>query len=263
LPTRFYGIQSEKILKQIYSKRISELDVGLMEWDSSVFLTFDIDWASDFVISDTLDLLNEYNVAATFFATHKTPILDVIRSNPRFELGIHPNFNDLLNTSEFDNVENARKRVHALKQIVPEALSVRSHSTTVSSKLLDLFKEFGIDYDCNYVIPYQVGQKIVPWRLWNDLIRVPYFYADDLSLAYRLADEDMPKICQTAGLKVFDFHPIHIYLNTDLSSTYESTRGIHRNENLLLKQRVPHRGTRNKFIELLQFVSDNERQTLK
>ena len=65
-------------------------------WRGRVFLTLDLDWACDGVLEDTIDLVEGEDVSATWFVTHDTPLLERIRSNPRFELGIHPNFNGLL-----------------------------------------------------------------------------------------------------------------------------------------------------------------------
>src|SRR5688572_22770431 len=65
-------------------------------WRDRIFLTIDIDWASDEVIADTAALVEEAGVAATWFVTHDTPQIGRLRANPLFELGIHPNFNFLL-----------------------------------------------------------------------------------------------------------------------------------------------------------------------
>ena len=51
-----------------------------------IFLTFDIDWADDDVIGDTIDLVEKAEVKATWFVTHQTPLLDRLRDNPKFEL---------------------------------------------------------------------------------------------------------------------------------------------------------------------------------
>lgn len=45
-----------------------------MNFDKSLFLTFDIDWASDEIIQDTLDILKENEVKATFFITHESEL---------------------------------------------------------------------------------------------------------------------------------------------------------------------------------------------
>ena len=44
-------------------------------WENKIFLTFDIDWAHDEVIEDTLNLLSHYKVPGTFFATHDSTIM--------------------------------------------------------------------------------------------------------------------------------------------------------------------------------------------
>jgi len=61
--------------------------------DKNIYLTFDLDWACDCVIEDTLLLLEHENVPATIFVTHDTPLLKRMRENPNIELGVHPNFN--------------------------------------------------------------------------------------------------------------------------------------------------------------------------
>ena len=66
-------------------------------WENKIFLTFDLDWCSDEVLEYTLNLLEQFNVKAIFFITHYTKLLDRMKKNESFELGIHPNFNFLLN----------------------------------------------------------------------------------------------------------------------------------------------------------------------
>ena len=41
-------------------------------WKDKMFLTFDIDWCSDEVLLYTLDIIEKYNIKATFFVTHET-----------------------------------------------------------------------------------------------------------------------------------------------------------------------------------------------
>ena len=45
-------------------------------WNKKQFLTLDIDWANDTVLNDTIDLVESFDVAATWFVTHQTPVLD-------------------------------------------------------------------------------------------------------------------------------------------------------------------------------------------
>ena len=55
---------------------------------------------------------------------------------------------------------------------------------TQSSGLLALFKDMGLTYDANHFVPVQTGIELKPWKLWNDLIRVPYFWEDDVHVLY-------------------------------------------------------------------------------
>jgi len=125
-------------------------------WETRFFLTFDIDWANDDVLADSIDLVEEANISATWFVTHDTPLLKRLRANSKFELGIHPNFNFLLN-GDPSNGRNAEEVIDRLLCVVPEAKSVRSHSMTQSSHLLQLFVDRGIYYDCNHYIPKNAG----------------------------------------------------------------------------------------------------------
>jgi len=69
---------------------------NILSWQGKIFLTFDLDWCSDEVLCYTLEIIEKYDIKATFFITHYTPLLEKIRKNSNIELGIHPNFNYLL-----------------------------------------------------------------------------------------------------------------------------------------------------------------------
>lgn len=219
-------------------------------WNNHKFLTLDIDWACDEVLTYSIDFIEKYNVPATWFITHDTPILDRLRENPNFELGIHPNFNPLL---DGDNRlgKNSNEVIANIKNIVPEAKSVRSHSMTQSSNLLDLFKDHGLTHDSNHFIPTQSNIELKPWTHWNGLTKVPYFWEDDVACIYN--DLSIEKHFDKTGLKVFDFHPIHIFLNTETLQRYEDTRPLHQNAKSLLDCRNTEKyGTCDALKQLLE-----------
>jgi hypothetical protein len=224
-----------------------------------VFLTFDIDWAHDEVLSDTVAIVEKAGVAATWFATHDTPVLEHIRQNQTFELGIHPNFNFLMEGKDTNGI-NAGDVVDRMMQIVPDAKSVRSHSVTQSSVLMDVFKSAGITHDVNHFIPYHTGIELKPWIMWNGLCRVPYSWEDDVYVSPESeVNNNYLSPSQVAlrikGLKVFDFHPIHVFLNTESLDRYERTRPLHQKPKELIKHRYEGYGTRNRLIELLELIS--------
>lgn len=221
-------------------------------WENAIFLTFDIDWAHDDVLNDTIDLVEATGIAATWFVTHETSALDRLRTNPKFELGIHPNFNFLLEGDE-RNGRNACEVIERLHAIVPAATSLRSHSMAQSTVLLDLFMRRGVTHDVNHFIPAQTDIELRPWKLWNGLIRIPYNWEDDVHCMYDLENE-MSAFVKRPGLKVFDFHPIHVFLNTESLDRYERTRPLHNNPNELIKYRYEGYGTRNRLLDLLDLA---------
>jgi hypothetical protein len=101
-------------------------------------LTIDVDWAHDVIIADSLALIAHHGVAATWFITHATPMLNEIARTPGQELEVHPNFNTLLDGTGAGSASDSLRKLRAL---VPEAVSVRSHSLTRSSRLAALFGE--------------------------------------------------------------------------------------------------------------------------
>jgi hypothetical protein len=237
---------------------ISKIDPNQKStWFDKVFLTFDLDWAHDDILKDTVALISEARVAATWFVTHATPVLDDIKALPGQELGIHPNFNPLL---EGPNTlrSNSKGILKNLLEIVPEAQSIRSHSMTQSSQLLNLFQSGGLTHEVNHFIPHHTGITLKPWILWNHLVKVPYFWEDDVHVLYETIDISQKTPVEIAlagdGLKVFDFHPIHIFLNTESLDRYERTRSMHQNPKELIKHRYKGLGTRTHLIALLKLA---------
>ena len=214
-----------------------------------IYLTFDIDWACDGVLADTIDLVEKADVAATWFVTHDTPLLGRLRENSKFELGIHPNFNFLLE-GDFQNGRNAEEVIDCVLKIVPEAKAIRSHSMTQNSRLSQLFVDKGLTHDCNHLIPEQSGIPLKPWLLWNGLTKMPHFWEDDAVCIYEV-NTPIRELLSRDGLKVFDFHPIHVFLNTEILDRYERTRPYHRNPDELIRHRHTGLGTRSALNHLL------------
>jgi hypothetical protein len=225
-------------------------------WAGKIAITFDVDWACDEVFEDTVNLVKEFKIPATWFITHDTPILKLIRRLEFFELGIHPNFNPLF--SECNNKKNFLGIVNEVFSIVPEARSFRSHSLVQSSLIQKTFKNLGMTHESNTFIPCFSKIKLGPWRTWNDLISVPYFWEDDTVCGQNLLFNELcdpVNVIQSncsRSLMVFDFHPIHVFLNTESLERYENTRSIHKNAKALINYRYKGYGTRSRLIKLLE-----------
>lgn len=237
------SVRKQKLRWQRVSQCISDSLAA-----NAIVLTLDIDWACDEVLADSIDLVERAGAPATWFVTHDTPLLERLRANDNFELGIHPNFNPLLDGD--GNVNSAERIIDKILAIVPEAVSVRSHSMVQSSRLLELFRRKGLRFDCNHFIPEQSGILLKPWRLWNGMMKVPHFWEDDATCIYQEGTAVRDLVWRN-GLKVFDFHPIHVFLNTEDLARYERTRSLHTSATELAQYRFHGFGTRTQLLDLL------------
>lgn len=182
---------------------------------NKLVLTFDLDWCSDEVLHYTLNKLIHNKVPATFFVTHKNNLLDVIRKFDFFELGIHPNFNR--NTTHGNSVEEI---INHCLNIVPEAISSRSHGLNISSDKLISMMQKGIKIDCSIFMPEVEKLEKFSFGIYeNEISRIPYNWEDD----YEFYQENKKYIFNDIvhySNKILDFHPVHVYLNSNSEKEY-------------------------------------------
>src|SRR4051812_2735731 len=93
-------------------------------------ITFDVDWAPDFMVEECINTCAKAGIPASFYATHPSPILAEIASDSRFELGIHPNFMPLSSHGS-----NYRDVLKYCLDLVPTATSMRTHSLYQDSRM--------------------------------------------------------------------------------------------------------------------------------
>ena len=149
---------------------------------------------------------------------------------------------------------SAGKILDEILEIVPEAKSVRSHSTTYSTGLLSEFAARGLQNDCNYFIPEFSDISLKPWKNWTGMTMIPYFWEDDV-MCSRKNSATISELILKPGLKVFDFHPIHVFLNTENLYRYENSRNYHNNHKELIKHRFKGNGIRNSLEKLMEMSS--------
>lgn len=178
-------------------------------------ITLDCDWAPDFVISYVAKILSDKGVKATWFVTNESPVLEDLRKNHLFELGIHPNFG--ANSTQGIDPDSILTN---LKKIVPTAKSVRSHSLIQSSHLIAKFHKYEIENDVSLFLPKT--ENLYPHHIKHiKLFRFPYFWEDDVEMeeGTECWSTNDP-VYQLPGLKIFNFHPIHIFLNSRTMNNY-------------------------------------------
>jgi hypothetical protein len=194
-------------------------------WQNKIFLTLDIDWASDEVIEYVANILIEKNIKATWFVTHDSPYINKLKENSLFELGIHPNFNPLLLKGSFEKGANAEEILDRVIQIVPNATAVRCHSLTQNSSLVSLFVNKKLLHELNVLIPIQSQIEVKPYKNCLGIVELPHIWEDDVHMSFSESyQEIIEKIKIQNGLVILDFHPIHIFLNETNFEHYNSLK---------------------------------------
>lgn len=190
--------------------------------DKTVYITMDQDWADDGVLADTIALMEKLNIPACLFITNETPLLPVLREHPLFTLGIHPNFLPHLNGQ---TAKTYRETIQELRELVPEAKVIRCHALVDATPILVTAKELGFLADMNLFLPASSGITPHPFRHFSGLKRLPFFYEDD-AWASEIDPPSPEQHMRTApdALKIFNFHPIHLYLNTEDMSRYNRAK---------------------------------------
>lgn len=225
--------------------------VDYCNWGSlkTVCLSFDVDWAPDYMLIDVWELVKD--VSPTIFATHGSGVLEQMSSE--FDLGIHPNLTAGSSQGNgIDEVINFFKRFEYL-----HFDWCRFHLLGHSYSDLEKLSSHGVKFDSSYCL---LNAPFILPHLQPDLdiVLAPYFWEDGLRLKSGVSDQFIN--WEAKGLKIFDFHPIDIYFNTPdiearnkIKSIYKSVNQIPQQEAEKLINKSTY-GTRDILIEVLQKI---------
>lgn len=222
---------------------------NLIEYNSMKFmiaLSFDTDWAPQELIDDTINLLNDYNLKSTFFVTNKIDFSKI----KNHEIAIHPNFQGTSNQEDI-----LKETINFLPE--KQTFGSRSHRLFFNSPLISLYEKFRIQYDSNFYMP---GVDNIKPFIFNfaDVVEIPFYFSDDdyivNSKNFELNNLDL----NNNGVKVFLFHPFHIFMNTKSSDFYHELKP-HYKDYSFLKNRINQKaGIRNLFIDLLEYIENHD-----
>ncbi len=187
---------------------------------TTLALTLDVDWAPDFAIREVMDVLLQHRVRATWFITHRSPMLAELQKHASlFEIGIHPNF--LPGSSHGKTPQQVLR--HCLK-LVPQATSMRAHALVQSTPILqEVLAHTPIRRDASIFMQNAKNIQPFQWTLrGRSLWRIPYYWEDDIEMAQTHPRWNLNPLRQKSlGLEIFNFHPLHIVLNSHSMKAYE------------------------------------------
>ena len=171
-----------------------------------IHLTFDQDWAPAWATEDLARRVTDAGLSATYFVTHDCPSLGTLRQSGAFELGWHPNF--LPGSTHGEGLDAVLDHMAA---IVPEAQGARAHTLMRGTPILQAYKARGLRYDAADLHDGVAGLEV--FQSWTGLARIPIFFEDDVHLERGLSCTLEALDLESAGLKVFTFHPVLLALN--------------------------------------------------
>jgi len=183
-------------------------------------ITADQDWAPDWALSKTLELVDANRVPLHLFATNDSASLHR-RLPPQTTLGIHPNF-----LPGSTHGVDADAVIESCLAVVPGATTFRSHAFFDSTPVLRNLAARGFTADSNLLAFLQPG--LVPIVLGAaGLLRFPVFFEDDVFLELggpELELRQCTELLRTPGLKIFNVHPSLVALNAPSVAYYDAQR---------------------------------------
>lgn len=214
-----------------------------------ISITIDTEWCPDELIKDTVSLLDFYDVSSTLFSTHKDGV-----DAEGHERALHPNF--------LEDSGNESKILESIAVQYPEARGVRSHAMYIHSRLRSHYRQYDIVYESNYM-QYLVN-GVRPFWMLDGIIQFPVYFMDDMWFRSRKSPSELPNVTDLLsgdGLKVFDFHPIHVYLNTPSPDYYKTHKEIYNEPDALREARFDGPGVRELFVAILEEIERSGRET--
>jgi hypothetical protein len=224
----------------------------------AIYLTMDTDWCPQEVLQYALALFWEHNLPCTVFATGPYTALQNCDSS-RLEIGLHPNFNDT-------TIDGYPARLQELLEIYPHAQGVASHAMLTSTTILNLFKQSGLKYDRNLLL-YK-DPNAAPFYHYNGLLRLPIFWEDDI---WFTAEPDVrfsaallaqkPLLAHESFRHIFNFHPIHLYQNTESQAHYQTFKAFQHEPKKLAAYIGKGYGVRSYFLDLIDHIQRQDLAT--
>lgn len=225
--------------------------------NNAEMITFDVDWADDIILNYVIDFLEKEKVKSTWFVTHQSKAIDRIINNHLFEVGIHPNF--LENSS---HGKTHREVFQYFKTNFPEAVSIRPHALMSSGPIWYMAnKEFNyfIDSSSFLYLSKNIEPHTLAFNNQNPMFRLPYYWGDNYAFTYD-SDNFTYRIPVSNGIKIYNFHPVHVATNAYSSDVYKKLKENNTSLNLeYIKQATVQKeyGTFNFLSDLISNIKNS------
>ena len=184
-----------------------------------ICLTIDSDWASPEVTDYAIGLLADQGIPFTFFATDdQSPTLP-----GNAELGLHPNF----------CAWGAEEELTKLTKLFPKAVGLRPHRLTMPKEdLAATLNREGIAWISSCYEP----ACFKPLD-YGGIPNVPINWGDNLLFNEGREPGYLGTQTKRPGITVWNFHPVHLFLNTASAEQFAVARECYNDPDRLIRLR--------------------------
>jgi len=224
--------------------------------------TFDTDWCPSWMVDEVLDLLENRGHHATIFSTGGLALdtKERIAQGEAFELGIHPNF------FTEGAVQHPESIIDPLLKELGPCTACRTHGLFWWHGLGTLLRDRGICCDSSLAFPSH--SLSVPLHA-GGIDRYPISWGDWSYLAASEPFEDVIDSIDSFGkIRVFNFHPVHIAMNTMTLEHWAEYRHLIRTNPDKLREIfdsgeiLERKGIRQLFLQILERVAPAKSVTM-
>jgi len=175
---------------------------------STVCLTFDHDWAPDYMVEHVLGLLARHGMTATFLATGASaPLVDTAEAAGH-EVGLHINL--AANSTQGGSLDEIIARLRA---VYPRAVGNRFHLLGHTYHSLTTLGAAGFAYDLSR-LHFNGAWHLPAFHHDNGMTLLAYSWEDGFNLGDGRLPIDRDAVdLASPGVKILNFHPINVFLN--------------------------------------------------
>lgn len=230
---------------------------------TTYLLTFDSDWCPDWMLEEVLEILESRELAATFFLTNApaASLLERLDRAGRIQVGIHPNF------FPENAVARAEELLKSLLNEVGPCTVCRTHGLFWWHGLGEILRKLGIRDDSSLSAP---GHSLTEPLRVSGVNRYPISLGDWSLLDSKGSIEDVLQSINSFGpLRVLNFHPIHIALNTDSIDEWTRIKHVQREDPSRLRDLASQNarrqgfGLRDIFLSVIKQIAQAQTATFE
>lgn len=171
-------------------------------------ITSDTDFVGDDILKTAYSALA--NIPCTFFITNNSDYVSTgATKNSLWEIEPHPNFNR--GSSHGESISNV---FDAIDKLPVEKIGYRCHRYFSSNDITERFAALGYKYSSNICANLSC---VSPFKTRCGTVEFPVFFEDGGFLKYHGTPDFAAisrRIHDPDGIYVFNFHPLHIALNS-------------------------------------------------